>query len=740
MTEFIVTDPTGKEHIVTAPEGATQDQALEYAKAQFGSTPGGAAFGNPNIMRQGERALRGAFPDPEGVVAKIGGAGVLGGIMGYGAPEILKGLGAVSKISPYTRPLAPFLESAGMTLKTQRGASATAGTISGLASETAGQVAEGVGAGPVTAEVVRFVGAGATPEVFNLAKELLRRYAIVPALSVMSKLRKETAKELLKKLEGGEIKTLSEKESAYLDELVTELRGGAKTDAPLEGVGTRMGEEAQWITQTAEQQSRAAALQAQGVGRITPAADREMADIGGDLRTVITARNKAAMEARAAQYTNTEKQRDAIVQARENSGDFIEKLPEYKALVESLEDRLLRTTKARLKSPTLKVSDPGTEKSLSAVLDAISSRRVMISEEEAVASLAKGFKVVRGTHPATGEPAVYREFPNSFEAIDDVRRRLGEVFRGKPDEGYAAIGAHNAKDLYGKLSDIQKKFAGPAQVKLLDDYAARTEGLQMFGSKTGKRATALDLYNEAEFATDVSTLPKAYFKTRASVQALKELTGNQTLVNKSAMEFANRELAGKDAAGVRAWMSKNSDWLGTETPVVQRMVGSYATKLEGAEVSMRNAQEFATKAAKDASMLTRDVLPAQRAVDLIKSGSDELWAKAGPAIAQSPQAKQQMMGAVRQVLADQATSKGTIDFYARNLRPFLERTNITNKAELDFIAQRLDSIKNLKLPEEQALGLTKRMILQAMGGWSASIASRGGVNVYQWSREKVVPD
>lgn len=35
MADFIVTDPTGKEHIVTAPEGATQEQALDYAKSQF---------------------------------------------------------------------------------------------------------------------------------------------------------------------------------------------------------------------------------------------------------------------------------------------------------------------------------------------------------------------------------------------------------------------------------------------------------------------------------------------------------------------------------------------------------------------------------------------------------------------------------------------------------------------------------------------------------------------------------
>lgn len=39
MSEFVVTDPSGKEHVVTAPEGATAEQALEYAKSQFSQAP-----------------------------------------------------------------------------------------------------------------------------------------------------------------------------------------------------------------------------------------------------------------------------------------------------------------------------------------------------------------------------------------------------------------------------------------------------------------------------------------------------------------------------------------------------------------------------------------------------------------------------------------------------------------------------------------------------------------------------
>lgn len=43
MAEFVVTDPEGKEFVVNAPDGATQDQALQFAQSQFGAQPSEAA-------------------------------------------------------------------------------------------------------------------------------------------------------------------------------------------------------------------------------------------------------------------------------------------------------------------------------------------------------------------------------------------------------------------------------------------------------------------------------------------------------------------------------------------------------------------------------------------------------------------------------------------------------------------------------------------------------------------------
>jgi len=705
MTEYVVTDPSGKEFVVTAPEGATQEQALDYAKRQFGSTGGGAAVGNPNVQRQGELAgrQRNSFGTQLG---EIGGAAGIGGALGYLSGDILEKLGRSAAMFPQTNRLAPYLENAGRLLQTQRGTAASAGAISGAVGETAGQAVELAGGPQWGAELARFVGGGVGPEMGHVASYAIRNKMGMPAL--MNYLREATGKEV----------KLSAQQQAYLDEQLGQLRGGPKSNADLEAIGAGMGDEANRMGRSAAANTARAESQRVAVGSPTPMADRELSDIGGELRGVITKRNEAAINARQAEYAANENAVKDLVSKREAAGQFVNNTPEYNALVDSLKAELA----------------PG--KRSESVQTGI---KKILSDIESYSNIPGGKRLVQSGLNLDLVQQPSQRGPMTFQALDDVRRKLGEAFRGKPAEGYEAIGEAMAKDLYGKVSEIQKKFAGAPQEKLLHDYAMRTEGLQPFMSKTGRQATALDKFNPDEFATDASTLPSKYFKTSAGIKALRELVGNETQINRSAMEFVNREL--KDASGpqVRAWMSKNSEMM-RELPTVQRMVNSYAGKLEAAEVSMRNAAEFAKQAADSAEMLVGKHFPAQRAVDLIKSGNAELWAKSAPAIAASPQAKQQTVSAVRQVLADQATSKGTIDLFERSIRPAMENLSITNRAELDFIADKLNKIREMKIPEAEQLGMLKRVLLQATGGWAASAASRSVSSGYQWSKDKMVPE
>lgn len=690
MPEFIVTDPAGKEFVITAPDGATQEQALEYAKSQFGSTPGGAAVGNPNVQRGGEQARRTTSGGGE-AIAKIGGAGAAGFGLGLVAPELLTGAAGLAMSIPGGQTLAPFLLSAGNAIRGQRLASGIAGAVSGVAGESAGQGVEAAGGPWWAAEGARLLGGGLTPEVLKaIPVGLYKATGAIPAVAdIMTGIRKYIGKDV----------NLSAEQQKYLDKQIALLRGES-TESDLTGTGNRMGDRAATGLATAGDTQAGAGMMRDAVGRPTQAAVRELSDIGDELRGVITKRNETLLNERRADYQETQRLRDQFVQAKEAANQPINKTPGFYALVDSLKADLVNG----VRSPDVQAG----------------IRKILSQLENAEKDTFGQSK------------------PISFQALDDVRRQLGEVFRGKPAEGYGAIGEKLAKDLYVKISKIQEDYVGPAQRKLLDDYAARTEGLEIFRSKAGQRATALDKYDDTQFAQDAANLPKTYFKTRDSFRALKQLVGDTGTVNRAAAEFANREL--KDATGpeVRSWMTKHSDWL-QEAPTVRKSLDEYATRLEAAESSMRNAESFAKQAAANADLLTKSRFPARRAEDLIRSGREDLWELAAPAIANSPQAKQEVMGAARSVLAEQATQPGVIKFYERNLRPALERLNITNKAELDYIAERLASIKEMKVPEPEKLGIAKRIVLQAMAGMSASVASRGGVNAVQWSRDMLVP-
>lgn len=653
------------EKVATNPEGKKAYLVGGQWVGDFKSTPGNAAVGNPNIMRQGDKALRnGGDLMP---AYKVGTAGATGGILGALSPEILTVLGAGASAFPATAPAAPFLLSAGSTLRAQRGLAAAAGAISGLAGESAGQVAELAGAGPTTAEAARIVAGGITPEFKALTGYAIKHAAGLPVVSDLV--------DAVKKYIGKDVK-LSVEQERYLAEQAAQLRGGPKTDAPLEAVGNALEEAGSKGLVQSARAATAANRQAAQVGRIAPLPEREVSVIGGDLRDVILARNEAALQARAKAYKDTEVIRDTIVRQREANNVFVSSVPEYKQLVDDLTAQLNPGVRA-----------PSVQAGIKKILSEI-------------------------------------EAPNtSFQALDDVRRKLGDAFRGKPAEGYDAIGEGLAKRLYERVSEIQKRYAGKAQEKLLDDYAAATEGMSVFRSKSGKKATALDSFDRSQFDTDAAALPRSYFKTQASVQALKELTGDSGLVNRSAIQYANREL--RDATGpeVRAWLGKNSDWL-KELPAVRGMVDNYATKLEAAERSTRQAAAFADDAARTNSALLGSGYPAQRVKQLVESGNADLWRKAGPAIGASTEGRTNILAAVRQVLADKPV---TPDFFARSIRPALEESRLADKQALDFIAQKLDAIQKLNVPQEQKLGIARRVLLQAVGGYTASGTARGAV-------------
>lgn len=752
--------------------------ADEIRRLRFAETAGGAAVGNPQIQAQGERSLREGSLGTN--LSAIGGAGAIGGALGVAAPEILSAAGRAAGAFPATAPAAPFFDlAAGATRAAGRAATGVAGALSGMTGEAAGQTAEAFGAGPVVAEGARFVGGAISPELARFGKWALTKVIQAPALSTERKLAKEFAKAVMAKLEGRP-QDLSAEERQYLDGLIADLRGAAgKTDAPMQDVygalqaGARNArtlstQEASQIFAEADRDAsrilqetmrgpvarmRGRSQELDSLGRhvLTTAqgqrlnigAERELSDIGGDLRNVIVRRNEAAIKAREAAYKATERDRDNIVKAKEDAGEFIESRPEFKSLVEELRQKLLIGQKAQQQT-TAPVTEPGVLKNYQTIYEAVRNRRVQTGTNE------------------EGNP-VYKTFPTSFHALDDVRRRLGDVLKGQPGEGYEAIGEAIARKYYAQISDIQKRFVDGdtpgIQTKLLDDYAKSSEALKMYRGRAGKRATAVDRYDDEEYITDASALPARFFKSAQGVQDLVELTGDRPLVSKAASDYATRQLEGKSAEQVRAWLRQNSDWL-RQMPEVWSKVGNYSMTLERGERIARNAERGSQMIAKreadairtgermyaerraagasdaaavratgerTAQTLLGDRFPVERVRQLIESGSVEQWATAGPAIAKDPQAQGAVADAVRQVIADRAQrgTKGIVDFFARNVRPAVESAGLLSAKQADDIASQLAQIERLQVPQAQKLGWQRRIILQGVSGLGASLGSRG---------------
>lgn len=678
--------------------------SLEREKA-FSSTQGGAAIGNPNIQRQGD--LRKRDFGTEEPFMEIGGAAGIGAVLGGASSEILRGAGNVVGSMPYpaARTIGGAMTAAGDLLKAGgRAGPAIAGAISGASSETAGQFAEATGASPAVAEGARIAGGFGGAGTAEGAARVLKAYLLTPSLTVMAKARKMAMKAIVAKIDTSGVESLTDKERAFVDSVTKELRGAQKSDDSLNAVSGAIDNYNADRSLTAIQGVGNAQSAISSVDRVAPIPPVTLSDTGEKLRTVINTRNAKAKEVNDALYKANETERDRLVSAKEAAGEFVNKLPEFKAMVRDL--------KASSKDG---VRSPDVQKTYGHILAQIGS-----AEPNQLDKALAQF----GAPAAEGKQL-------TFQALDDVRRSLGEVFRGKPPEGYAAISASDARKYYAQISEIQKKYAGESQAKLLDDYARGKEGLEPFISARGRKATALDRYDEKQFATDASKLPDAYFSSRAGVRSLKQLTGDEALVNTAATEYINTKLEGATAKQANEFMVKNREWL-AEVPRARQMIESYATKMAAAERGLLQAEEFAKTVASEGAALSGKRFPADRVRNLVQSGNAELWQKAGPAIASSPDGKANILSAVRQIIADKPMS---VDAFNRTLRPALKSSGLADDAALSLIEKKLVDIEQMRLPEKQKLSMMKRIALNATAGYTAGGMARGAVEAAKWVPE-----
>ena len=239
----------------------------------FESAPEGAAIGNPLAARKYGGPKDTSRIDP---LTAIGGSGAVGTFMGAVAPELLQGAATATRAVPALAPLSSGLSlMAAATRQAGRGVSALAGGVSGLSSETSGQIAEGMGASTPVAEAARLVGGAVTPELGPLALQLARfTVSGGPQQAAIT-----FAKQVLNKLKEGQ---LSPTEQKQLLEIQSRIMGEQEPNKALKLIGDEMEKAALSIKSTAAlQASNLHANAAQVARNARLAADAELARVPG---------------------------------------------------------------------------------------------------------------------------------------------------------------------------------------------------------------------------------------------------------------------------------------------------------------------------------------------------------------------------------------------------------------------------------------------------------------------------
>ena len=310
--------------------------------------------------------------------------------------------------------------------------------------------------------------------------------------------------------------------------------------------------------------------------------------IGEPLQETIGKQKAQADEVRKATDEKLRSERDQVVATKEQKGDFIDQTPEYKGLRAKIAARIQNTVAGR-KASTItteggeevgltRTGDPGVESGWQRVWNAINSKTVTWVDAE-------------GNEQS-------QTFRTTHEALDNVRRKLGDAAYGKEAEGYGALGQKQAKELYEDISNVQKAYAGESQTKLQENYTAQLEAGEKFKTRMGRLALDDD--------KSPAAIPKVFFRDQNGVRDLKELTGNPAQVETAGREYLAGKLQGKSAAQVKAYLDdiNNKDWL-KELPGVQAKAEQYLKDLTKAEQLMAGRTAAAERLTKEAAVLKK---------------------------------------------------------------------------------------------------------------------------------------
>lgn len=716
-------------------------------------------------------------------VGKIPESTAYGGVAGFFTPEILKGTAKVASVIPQTRALAPMLEVAGEAARGRRGAAAVGGAFAAGTGETAAQTVKALGGGPIAQETARFgtevlapagvvsfgrnlpitreflrdVSEGGYKEATQRFADRLRGPAATEARraqeAVIAGLEREAAAlRAQAKSQADQIVAAAEAEAARLAptnaQRAAEIRNAARAQASniIADIDRQIIYKRQAMSRARGEAQRAERIP--GGTRELIGEPREATEVGTALRDRITQVQGERLAAREAQIRADKEAVRADVNAKQAAGKFVADLPEYQALLRDLQERL-GLGRAGAELPLKAETDPGIRNALSSLYNALKKRKSETADGQSV------------------------EFPIGFDAIDNVRRRLGEAFRNPTAEGYGAIGQGYARDYYKRLSEILGKYSEPKK-QLIANYENLSRELDIFKTGAGQKATAVERFDPESYKTYASELPSNYFANRESVRDLIELTGgDRRFVEQQAASYVARQLEGvRTPQAASNWEMANRDWL-VEFPGLQGAVNRYLSALGFAErrggraadvakalkteitrypeVAQKRAAEVVKAGEKQAAELERpgkalmgEARTAARETEaaasakarllsslgkdpvvafdeLIRKGNTDRLRAAAPIINADPELRRQFLEGVR-ISISRVDPKEMADNYRRLIEPALLNTGLLDPRQAKQIADQVRLVELSVAPDRrgQAIASAIRNVVAGTGGAAAS--------------------
>ena len=150
-------------------------------------------------------------------------------------------------------------------------------------------------------------------------------------------------------------------------------------------------------------------------------------------------------------------------------------------------------------------------------------------------------------------------------ALEKERRFLNDIANGIKPEGYDAIPYQLARDMAEAMTGSIRKYAQQPFDQAMRTYAELSRPIDVANSVLGGKVTK----RAGDFLPDLprfdpATYGPAFFKSQQSVNVLRELTGNEQVVQGLAREYLATQLKDlKTAQQVADVYRRNYDWLRT---------------------------------------------------------------------------------------------------------------------------------------------------------------------------------